>query len=308
MGNRAEAFYNDLPPRNYQFRVIASNNSGVWNEAGDSFDFSIDPACFQTNWFRAASVAAFLLMIWGLYRYRLHQVAREFNANLEGRVDERLRVARDLHDTLLQSFQGLLLQFQAARNMLRGRAEDAGEVLDTALEDAARAITEARDTVQNMRSSTLLTNELAKAVRILAEGLAEQQREAHGNTAAFSIEVEGTVQELHPILRDEIYRITGEALRNAFQHARARRIEVEIRYDARELRVRVRDDGIGIDAKVIEEGRTGHWGLPGMRERAKAIGSQLEVWSEQSAGTEVELTVPALVAYGSHIGRDRRFA
>jgi signal transduction histidine kinase/ligand-binding sensor domain-containing protein len=306
-GNERKASYTDLPPRNYPFRVIASNNNGVWNETGDSLDFSITPAYYQTAWFRAASVAAFLLMIWGLYRYRLYQMAREFNARLEGRVDERLRVARDLHDTLLQSFQGLLLQFQAARNMLRGRAEEVAHVLDTALVDAGQAITEARDTVQNIRSSTVITNELAKAIRVLAEELAGQQREAHGDAAAFSIEVEGAVQELHPILRDEIFRITGEALRNAFRHARARRIEVEIRYDTRKLRVRVRDDGIGIDAKVIEAGRTGHWGLPGMRERAKAIGGQLEVWSEQNAGTEVELTVPASVAYGMQGGRRFRF-
>jgi signal transduction histidine kinase len=116
--------------------------------------------------------------------------------------------------------------------------------------------------------------------------------------------VEGAAQDLHPILRDEIYRIAGEALRNAFHHARARRIEVEIRYDARRFRVRVRDDGIGIDADLLSQGgRAGHWGLRGMRERAKSIGGQLEVWSEHGAGTEVELTVPAPGAYGTHTGR-----
>ena len=117
------------------------------------------------------------------------------------------------------------------------------------------------------------------------------------------MEVEGGSLDLHPILRDEVYRMTGEAMRNAFRHARARRIEVEIRYDARELRVRVRDDGIGIDASVLQEGRAGHYGLPGMRERAKSIGGQLDVWSEQGAGTELELTVPASVAYRGRGGQ-----
>jgi signal transduction histidine kinase len=242
-------------------------------------------------------------MLWGLYRLRMHQMAREFNAHLEGRVEERLRVARDLHDTLLQSFQGLLPQFQAARNLLSRRPADAGQVLDTALDDAARAITEARDSIQGMRLSTVITNELAKAVEVLSKELVEQQRAANEDTTAYSVEIEGAPQDLHPVLRDEVYRITEEALRNAFRHARARRIEVEIRYDARKLRVRVRDDGTGIDTRVLQEGRTGHYGLPGMRERAKAIGGQLEVWSEQGAGTEVQLTIPASVAYASRAGR-----
>jgi len=179
--------------------------------------------------------------------------------------------------------------------------------LDTALDGAAQAITEARDTVQEMRSSTVIRNELAQAVEALGKALAQQQKAANGDATEFSAEVEGTPQELHPILRDEIYRITGEALRNAFRHARARRIEVEIRYDARKLRVRVRDDGAGMDASVLQEGRTGHFGLGGMRERAQRIGGQLEVWSEQGAGTEVELTIPASVAYTGHAGRFRLF-
>ena len=116
------------------------------------------------------------------------------------------------------------------------------------------------------------------------------------------------VEDLQPILRDEVYRIAAEALRNAFHHARARQIEVEVRYDALQLRVRVRDDGIGIDASVLSgEGHSGHFGLSGMRERAKAIGGQLEVWSEHGAGTEIELTVPGSVAYQARTGRRLRF-
>jgi len=303
VGNRRQMFYNDLPPRHYRFRVMASNNSGVWNETGDSLDFSIEPAYYQTRWFLALCVAAFLAMLWALYRYRLYQIAREFNANLEGRVDERLRVARELHDTLLQSFQGLLLQFQGARNLFPKRPEQALKTLEGAIDLASDAIREGREAIQKLRSSTVVTNELAKAVEAVGTELAEKQQAANGDKTAFSVEVEGASQELHPILRDEVFRITAEALRNAFRHARARRIEVEIRYDARELRVRVRDDGAGMDASMLQEGRTGHYGLPGMRERAKSIGGQLDVWSEQGAGTEVELTVPGSAAYGSHVGR-----
>ena len=301
--NERHAQYSNLRPRKYRFRLIASNNSGVWNDKGDELEFNIAPAYYQTIWFGAFCVAALLASIWGLYRYRLYQIAKEFNSRMEGRVDERLRVARDLHDTLLQSFQGLLLRFQAVQNLLPGRVSDAKRVLDTAIDDAARAITEARDAVQDMRSSTLITNELAKAVEALGAELAEQHGVADEDAPAFSVAVEGRSQDLHPILRDEIYRITGESLRNAFRHARARRIEVEIRYETRQLQVRVRDDGIGIDASLLsQEGRAGHFGLKGMRERAKGIGGQLEVWSEHGAGTEVELTIPASVAYGSRTG------
>jgi signal transduction histidine kinase/ligand-binding sensor domain-containing protein len=298
-----QAQYSNLGPGGYRFRVMACNYRGLWNKAGASFDFSIAAAYYQTNLFRAACVAAFLALVWGFYRYRLRQIAHEYNARLEGRVDERLRVARDLHDTLLQSFHGLLPRFQAARNLLPARAADAGRVLDAALDDASKAITEARDAVQDLRSSAVLTNDLAKAVEAVGKELAAHQKTVDGNAIDFLVEVEGPPQDLHPILRDEVYRITGEALRNAFRHARAQQIEVEIRYDARKLRVRVRDDGAGIDPSVLQEGREKHYGLPGMRERAKAIGGQLEVWSEEGAGTEVELTIPASVAYASHVGR-----
>jgi len=306
--NQRRVEYSNLPPRNYRFRVMACNNNGVWNEAGDTLDFSIAPAYYQTNWFRALCAVAFATMFWGLHRLRVRQIAREFNANLAGRVDERLRVARDLHDTLLQSFHGLLPRFQVAHNLLPERAADAKQILESALDDSTQAITEARDAVQGLRSSTVVTNDLANAIEAFGAELAAHQSAANGDAAGFSVEVEGTPQDLHPIQRDEIYRIAGEALRNAFRHARARQIEVEVRYNARQLRVRVRDDGTGIDAGVLSgEGRSGHFGLPGMRERAKAIGGQLGVWSERGAGTEIELTVPGPVAYEAHAGRRFRF-
>jgi signal transduction histidine kinase len=223
---------------------------------------------------------------------------------LDERVTERMRIARDLHDTLLQSFQGLLPRFQAADNLLPGRAVEARQVLRTALEDAAQAVTEARDAVQDLRSSTTVTNDLAKAIEALGEELSAYRTSANGAATDFSVQVDGTPQHLHPMLRDEIYRIAGEALRNAFRHADAHRIEVQIEYDTREVRVRVRDDGIGIDANVVgQQGRPGHFGLKGMRERSKGIGGQLDVWSERRAGTEVELTIPASVAYRGHAGR-----
>ena len=303
-GNERKAFYGNLPPRNYTFRVMASNNSGVWNETGDTLQFSIAPAYYQTTWFRASCVAAFFLVLWGLYRYRLHQLAREFNADLDGRVDERLRVARDLHDTLLQSFQGALLEFQAARNLFSRRPEEAIRTLDGAINSAEGAIVEGRDAIQDLRPGSTGQTDLEHLLTGAGQELAGFQN-SNGNRPAFHVAVEGPPQTLVPVLQDEVYRIGREILRNAFRHAHASRIEAEIRYDDRLLRVRIRDDGRGIDKKVQEEGaREGHWGLPGIRERAKRIGGRLVIWSEIGAGTEVELTVPASIAYArSHVRR-----
>jgi signal transduction histidine kinase/ligand-binding sensor domain-containing protein len=298
VGNRRQAFYTNLPPRNYRFRVTASNNSGVWNEAGASLDFSIAPAYYQTTWFRATLVVAALALFWTLHRFRLRRLAHEFDARLQERVNERTRIARDLHDTLLQSFHGLLFRLQAASNMLPERPADAKRNLDTAIEQGSQAITEGRDAVQNLRASTVVTNDLAVAISTLGEELAAAHtNEANTSPTTVDVAVEGETRDLHPILRDDIYRIAGEALRNAFRHAQAHHIEVEIRYDDAQMQVRVRDDGKGIDPAVLLEQRPGHFGLPGMRERADVIGGHLDVWSQVGLGTEVELTIPAVAAY-----------
>ena len=296
VGNRRQAFYNDLPPGNYRFRVVASNNSGVWNEQGAALDFSIAPAYWQTMWFRAVCVVASLLVLWGLYQLRLRQIAQAFNTRLEERVAERTRIARDLHDTLLQSFQGLLLRFQMVRELLRMRPSEADKMLESAIDQTAQAITEGRNAVQGLRSSTLETNDLAEAITFLGKDLAAETNDR--TPVGLQVDVEGSSRTLHPIVRDEIYRIASEALRNAFRHAEAKQIEVEIRYDDRHLRLRVRDDGKGIDPKVLSgEGREGHFGLPGMRERAKLIGGKLTVWTAPGSGTEIEFSVPASHAY-----------
>ena len=294
--NDRETQYSNLAPGNYRFRVIASNNSGVWNETGASLDFSIAPAYWQTAWFRALCVAVILAVLWMLYRLRIRHVAHEFDVKLEARVDERTRIARDLHDTLLQSFHGLLLRFQTAFNLLPDRPAESKQVLASAIDQAAEAITEGRDAVQGLRTSATETNDLADSLRALGEELAKE----NSGENVLRLEVQGTPRALHPIVRDEVFRIAGEALRNAFRHAGAKQIEVELRYNERHLRVRVRDDGKGIDPEVLRaEGREGHFGLGGMRERAKLAGGKLSVWSGIDAGTEVELSIPGSHAYSS---------
>src|SRR5262249_49892809 len=294
-GNRRQAFYSNLPPRNYTFRVKACNNSGVWNEAGTSLAFSVAPAYYQTWWFRSLCVVAFSGLLAASYFLRVRQMERRFSMRMEERVAERTRIARDLHDTLLQSFQGILLKFHAVTYML-GDHPEAHKTLATVIDQARQAITDGRDAVQGLRSSTLVTNDLARGISMLGEELSTYHSGNH--PPDFPVKVEGTPRDLAPLLPADIYRIAGEVVRNAFRHARAGRIEVEIRYDQRQLRLRIRDDGRGIDPKVLEAGaRAGHYGLPGMHERAKLIGGKLVVWSELDSGTEAELTVPASIAY-----------
>jgi signal transduction histidine kinase len=241
--------------------------------------------------------AAFLALLWTLYQLRLHRLAWEFHMTLEARVNERTRIARDLHDTLLQSFHGLMFEFQAARNMLPRRPEEAMEVLDSAIVGTEQAIAQSRDAIQDIRSEPAAQSDLAQLLTAAGQELASSQ-DANREAPIFRVIVEGERQTLSAILQDEVYRIAREVLRNAFQHARAHLIEAEIRYDDHLLCLRIRDDGQGIDPKVQKEGRrAGHWGLPGVRERAQRIGAQLDFWSEAGAGTEVQLTVPAAVAY-----------
>ncbi|MEA3153099.1 MAG: hypothetical protein QOK44_688 [Betaproteobacteria bacterium] len=293
-GNRRQAFYSDLGPGNYRYRVIASNNRGVWNEKGATLEFSIAPAYWQTNWFRAFCVIAAVVILFTLYRRRVRQLARQFNATLEARVAERTRIARELHDTLLQSFHGLLLRFQTVLELLPHRPVEARQLLVSAIDQAAEAITEGRDAVQGLRASAPESIDLAAEIHALGE----EFRAERGGDGILRVEVQGTPRRLHPMLRDEIFRIAGEALRNAFQHAEAKDIEVELRYDERNLRLRVRDDGKGIDPAVLSHGgREGHFGMRGMRERATLVGGKLAVWSAPDSGTEVELNVPSSHAY-----------
>jgi signal transduction histidine kinase/ligand-binding sensor domain-containing protein len=297
VGARRQTFYTDLGPGTYRFRVVASNNSGVWNEAGATLAFSVDAAYYQTRWFQAAIAGGVFALLWVAYALRIRQVARQFNRTLDARVSERTRIARELHDTLLQSFHGLLLRFQTVLYLLPDRPTEAKETLAGAIDRAAKAITEGRDAVQGLRSSTIEENNLALAISALA---AEVAADGRGLQPAVHVAVEGETRELHPILRDEIYKIAAEALRNAFRHAQAERVEVEIRYDTEQFRLRVRDDGKGIDAEVLaNQGREGHYGLRGMPERAALIGGKLAVWSEVGAGTEVELRLPARIAYAT---------
>jgi signal transduction histidine kinase/ligand-binding sensor domain-containing protein len=290
--------YRNLPPDSYHFSVEASDTNGVWSGAPANMAFTILPVFYQTLWFRSLCMILFLTTLAGLYQLRLRQLARQYGLRLEERVSERTRIARDLHDTLLQSFQGLLLRFQTAYALFDTRPSDARDILGSSIDQTAQAITEGREAVQGLRASTVESNDLAQAITTLGEQLAAEASSA--TSVGLHVEVEGSSRNLHPIVSDEIYRIASEALRNAFRHAQARQIEVEFRYDQRQLRMRVRDDGKGIDATFLTaQGRAGHFGLHGMRERAKLMGGKLTVWTAAESGTEIELLIPATRAYAA---------
>lgn len=288
-GNRRQVFYTNLPPRSYRFRVIACNNSGVWNEAGTYFDFTIAPAYYQTTWFRVAGIIVFLLVLGGIYHLRLKQVARQVRGRMQERLEERERIARDLHDTLLQSVQGLILKFHAVATQMR-RDEPTREALEKTLDHADEVLAEGRDRLRNLRSSTVPFGGLPTAFQQVAQ-------ETAGSKASFKTVVEGRVLGLHSIVREEAFCIGREAIINSLTHADARNVEVEIAYDPKRFRLRVRDDGRGIDPAILADGLPNHWGLRGMRERAERMGAQLEIWSRCDTGTEIQLTVPGKTAY-----------
>jgi signal transduction histidine kinase/ligand-binding sensor domain-containing protein len=294
--NDRKAEYTNLARGTYRFRVIASNNNGIWNDQGDTLEFSVDPAYYQRNWFRAMCVGVFLLLLWTAYELRVRQLTWRFNLALDARVAERTRIGRELHDTLLQSFQGVLLKFQSVFKLLPEQPIEARNRLERALDRATQAITEARDAVQGLRSSALQTNALAESIAGFGEELTSDETDA--NSAVIQVEAEGTRRNLHPMVRDEVYRIACEALRNAVRHAHARCIAVEIQYDESHFRLRVRDDGRGMTQEILEkEPPKGHFGLHGMRERAESIGGQIDFWSKLDFGTVIDLVIPANVAY-----------
>jgi len=291
VGTRREAQYTNLGPGHYTFRVAAANNDGVWNNAGASIRFTIPPAFYQTGWFYTLCALACVAILIALYGVRMRQVAAQVRGRLEARLAERERIARELHDTLLQGMQGLILRFQAAADRI-APGEPVRRLMEESLDRADKLLEEGRDRVKDLRPTGSDVADLAQA--LAAEG--EQFARLH--SAVFRVSVEGTRRDLHPIVREEGFLIGREALSNAFRHAHAGDIEAEVLYTDTTLHVRIRDNGVGIDAAVLDAGgRTGHFGLVGMRERAKKLGAQLEVWSTPGNGTEVDLRVPADVAY-----------
>jgi ligand-binding sensor domain-containing protein/signal transduction histidine kinase len=291
--DRRVASYTAVPAGTYRFEVQARTGRSNWTEPGEAMTVTVMPPWWALWWVRAAALALLAAAAAGAYRVRLAQLDRQYAIRLEERVAERTRIARDVHDSLLQGFQGLILRLQAIRNALPARPVAAAEMLDGALDRADAAVAEGRDKVGALRSNAGLELELPDALALLPEEL-----DGSGRTRpAFELVIEGQPRHVGALVGDEIYQVAREAVRNAARHSGSSRIEVELSYGRKSLVVRVRDAGVGMDAATAAGGRQGHWGLQGMRERVERIGGDLAVWSQPGAGTEIELSIPAATAY-----------
>jgi two-component sensor histidine kinase len=296
--------YNNLHSGTYRFRVVASQDGMLWNGPERDVTFAIGQAFWETWWFRTGCVFMLALTVLCLFRLRMLRLSRQLNARFQERLAERTRIAQELHDTLLQSFQGLMLRFQAADSLLLTQPVEAKAMLEDALERADDALTESREAIQNIRSSPTRHPDLSHALASVLEEVQGSFPDADRAWPVCSIVAEGREQMLREYVMIEICRIAREALRNAFQHAQASHVEVEISYRDSELRLSLRDDGLGIEPSVLSSGaRSGHWGLIGMRERAARLGAHLDFWSKPGAGTEIELTLAGETAYASSPAR-----
>jgi signal transduction histidine kinase/ligand-binding sensor domain-containing protein len=293
-GTRREAYYTKLRPGHYAFHVIACNNDGVWNDTGASLEFGISPAWYQTAWFRLLCVACGLLLAWAFYHLRMRKLAAEINARFDERLAERTRIAQELHDTLLQGFLSASMQVHVALDQLPSNSK-ARPILARAVQVMSQVIDEGRNAVKGLRLSDAASLDLEQTFATIQQQFESADHE--GRAVEFHIVSEGQPRQLHPLLRDEICRIGREALTNAFRHSGASRIDLELNYGTNQFRLRVLDNGRGIEPDILQKGRSGHWGLSGMRERADRIRAKIHLFSRVSGGTEVEVSVPGRIAF-----------
>jgi ligand-binding sensor domain-containing protein/signal transduction histidine kinase len=291
-----EAVYTNLDSGSYRFHLIASNSEGIWNSLESTLQFEIEPAFWQSWWFRLSSLAAFAIAALAFVRLRMLKLTRQLNLRFEERLAERTRIAQELHDTLLQGFLSASMQLHVADDRLPADSP-AKPLVGRVLELMTRVIEDGRNTLRGLRSPETVPRNLEEAFSRIPKELAVYPQ------TGFRILVEGTPRPLRSAIRDDLYFIGREALTNAFRHSGATRIEMEFEYEASHLRILVRDNGCGIDQQVLTAGRDGHWGLSGMRERADRIGARLRVLSRATAGTEIELSVPSRIAFTPELSK-----
>lgn len=286
-GTRSQAFYSNLKPGSYRFRVIACNNDGVWNETGSAAAFSITPAFHQRAWFPIVYVLPIALALWSLHRLRMAQQAARANLRLELQAVERQRIARELHDTLLQGFIGVGLKLEAIATGLPESLSPVRDQLRKVLDQSDQYLTEARHSVMELRSASLdrsddLSHALVGASKRLTDGTGIQLVNS----------VDGSPLKLPAQLESNLLRIGEEAVSNAVRHARPTRVELTLKFGRKELSLRIRDNGSGFDPHGPAATKAGHFGLVGMHERVKGLGGRLIVTSQPGKGTEIVVTVP----------------
>jgi signal transduction histidine kinase len=281
-GSRRIAYYTNLPPGSYRFRVIASNNDGIWNEVGASFDLRLKPHFYQTYWFYALCLLTLALLIWQGYRLRVKQVESQFAAVLA----ERNRIAREIHDNLAQELLGISVQLEVVARTMPPTAEAAKSHLDRVRMLVRHGVAEARRYVWDLRSQALDQKDLPTALTETARRLTT------GTATQAQVEVSGTFRPLKPSVENNLLRIGQEAINNAVRHGQARRILINLLFDSKCVQLRIRDDGCGFDQQISNNGDRNHFGLISMRERAEEIGGTLDISSVLQQGTEVKVSVP----------------
>jgi signal transduction histidine kinase/ligand-binding sensor domain-containing protein len=288
--NKRRATYTTLPAGVYTFRVQAATARGAWSEPGTSLQIVMLPAWWATWWLRAIYVALFAFAIWAAYVVRVRQLSRQLTMRMRERVNERTRIARELHDTVLQGLASASLQLEVADRQMAADAA-AKPVVQRVSQLLRQLMDESRHTVRRLRLRRSEEENLERALTQISNDLAAPRK------VKYQVVVEGTPRPLRPLVREEIYRMGGEALANAFRHADASAVETVLEYGRDHFRLQVRDDGQGIDPEVLKAGREGHFGLSGLRERAAKIGARLKVRAAAGAGTEIDLLVPAVAAF-----------
>lgn len=295
-GARRQAFYTNLHPGRYRFRVVATNENGVWNESGATLAISIPPTFVQTKTFLVLCTLAGLIFLWFVCALRVRQVTARERSRLKTRLLERERIARELHDTLFQGLLSASLQLQVADSEIPRDASGKHRV-ERVVQLLRQTIDEGRSAVRDLRAACSKRDDLERAFAQIPQDLAVDEK------IEYRLILEGIPRALRPSIRYEVYRIGGEALANAFQHSRCKLVETVLQYARNRFRLVIRDDGCGMDPAIVRSGREGHWGLAGMRERSERIGARLTVRSAIGAGTEIDLIVSSRAAFeptGSH--------
>jgi signal transduction histidine kinase len=291
VGSRRQAYYTNLSPGKYRFRLRAATGSGPWSELTAPPVLKVSPAFYQTTWFYMAALSIVSCLLWAIYRVRLQYLTYQLQERLEARVQERVRIARDLHDTLLQGVQGLILRFHVATEQLPAE-EPVKAVLRDALDLADGVILEGREKVSELRTELAPATELAANLSRVANAF------ENDGPPTIEVLVIGRTRPLRPLVNDELYWIGREAITNAVRHAEATQVVVELTYDDRQLRLRCSDNGRGVDPEVVEaKYKAGHWGIIGMRERTRTLGCNLDFSSKPGVGTEIQVCVDARRAY-----------
>lgn len=300
-GGRREVFYTHMQPGSYHFEVIALNEDGIANPQPATLNFTIMPAFYQTPWFKVLMACVVVLALSLIYMLRLRLVERRYQLLMEERLSERERIARDLHDTLLQGMQGMLLQIEV---LSRSRDLSVNQRLRiTGIEEKMRGVlTEGRDAINELRVATSGYTDLIEKLETIGNDAAVH------SAMHFSIRVDGKSRALRPCACEEVIAIVRESVINAFKHAEAEWVVVSVNYTPKAFIVDVTDNGIGItEKKIQEQQKAGHWGVAGMRERASQLGGRLIIRGANPRGTTVELTMPGHAAYATHSSVMRRW-